>query len=260
MSETPLPDLDGPHESQAWAAAHLAGELDPGRRERFATHLLRCEACWSEVRAARDGRALAEELRESAAQDLREYVRALAAGGSPAPEQAGITTLPDGGPAAARIPRRRRWLTTAAAAVAGAVLAGGLTVGLLSSDPTTVEAPLVAAAAAYRADPASFARTDPPPTRRLGALTWQGTTREDLAGRPAIAYRYADGAGRSLLLVSSEDPFPRAKHASPVVGSSWTASIDGVVMFCVDHGGLSWLVIGESAQDTVEAGRQAGLA
>ena len=70
------------HEPEVAAAVYLAGTLDAAERERFEEHLLGCEECWSEVRTAHRGRALAESLREVAPQPLRERVRASVAAAS----------------------------------------------------------------------------------------------------------------------------------------------------------------------------------
>src|SRR5919198_1446785 len=57
-------------------AAYVTGELNSRRRRRFEAHLLQCETCWREVRLAREGRRVAESLRELAPPQLREDVRA----------------------------------------------------------------------------------------------------------------------------------------------------------------------------------------
>src|SRR6266511_3383063 len=65
------------HDPERAAAAYLAGELGPRQRERFEAHVLACDDCWREVKASRDGRALAEALREVAPQHLRVRMPAL---------------------------------------------------------------------------------------------------------------------------------------------------------------------------------------
>lgn len=253
---------DRPHDPEASAAAYLAGDVSGVGRAEFETHLLGCEPCWAELRAARDGRALAESLRESAPQAVREYLRTVVAA---APDGAGDPNVHAGGldrrsGGSGRGGSRRSWLSMAAAVIVGAVIAGGATLSVTGSERDADQDTLVAAAQAYQAPGVASERTGRPPVARIGDLRWQGTSAQTLDGRPTTVYRYGDGSGPRVLLVSSPTPFPRAKNAQPVVGTSWTAEIGGAVMFCVDHGGLSWLVISDSRDRSVEAGKQAGLA
>src|SRR5687767_4095348 len=64
------------HDPERAAAAYLGGELRRRQRARFEAHLLACDDCWWEVQAGRQGRALAESLRQAAPPHLRDRVRA----------------------------------------------------------------------------------------------------------------------------------------------------------------------------------------
>ncbi len=247
-----------PHDPEAAAAAYLAADFSPDGRGEFEAHLLECEACWGEVRSARDGRALAEDLRESAPQAAREFLRTLGSDtGGAGGDATGVAVSRSAGTGQGQ---RRSWLSIAAAVIAGAALTGGLLLGPLSEGSQDGRAQLAAAAALYTDDALAVVRTGTPPVVRLGALGWRGTSTASLAGQPATVHRYADAGGHRVLLVSSLREFPRPKDAQTVLGSSWSARIDGTAIFCVDHGGLSWLVIGASRDLAIEAGRQAGLA
>ena len=102
------------HDPERTAAAYLAGELAPRQRERFEAHVLGCDDCWREVTAGRQGRALAESLREVAPQHLRERIRATIAA-APAPPRRRI-----------RLGTRMPALLGVVAALLAAAVAGGL--------------------------------------------------------------------------------------------------------------------------------------
>ncbi|MGQ0465712.1 MAG: zf-HC2 domain-containing protein [Sporichthyaceae bacterium] len=241
------------HEPEAAASAYLAGDGTAEQRSRFETHLLGCEECWFEVRTAREGRAAAESLRESAPQAAREYLRTLA---SHLPEAAEPTPPP---PTPA--PRRgRHRFALAAGVVAAALLVGGIGTQLWSG-AETLEETLVVAEQAVRIEPAVLDRTQPPPLREFGGFTWQGSALRTVGEREAKVHRYLDPAGAEVLLISSPDLFPRAKAAATVSGTKWTAAISEGVVFCVGvHDGVSWLVVGQTRDAAVAAGRAAGLA
>src|SRR6266487_1684860 len=200
------------HDPERTAAAYLAGELAPRQRERFEAHVLGCDDCWREVTAGRQGRALAESLREVAPQHLRERIRATIAA-APAP------------------PRRRIRLGTRMPALLGVVAA------------------LLAAAVAG----------GPPPARQLDGLTWQGATRGELAGLPVVAHTYQDVAGHRLVLLVAGQPFPQAvgaRHASS--GATWTARVDGAVLYCADQPAPS-LLVGADRAEVLAAAQRLGL-
>jgi Putative zinc-finger len=234
------------HDPERAAAAYLGGELSPRQRERFEAHLLGCEDCWREVKAGRDGRALAESLREVAPQHLRERIRAT------------IAAAP---------PPRRRWvrmgtgmpaLLGAAAALMAVGVAGGLLVG--RERAPAQPAPIAAAVASYRGILTAWSpSTEPPPARQLGSLTWRGASRGELAGLPVVAHAYRDLAGHRLVLLVAGRPFPQAvgaRHASS--GATWTAQVDGAVLFCADHPAPS-LVVGADRAEVLAAAQRLGL-
>lgn len=244
------------HDPQRDAASYLDGALSADSRRSFEAHMVACDACWAEISAARTGRALAESLRESAPQTIRERLRAIA------------TTEPDAdAPVEATPQRPARWRSGTGRIVAAgasiAVVAVALT-GVAPSvitGPDSAQNPLQAAATVYQADTAQTgAAAEQPPLRRIGDLTWQGTAVQPLAGQAAVVHRYRDAAGHRLMLVSSTEQFPRADTAQTVgPGPSWIADIDGAVMFCADRDGLSWLVITDSRAQALAAGRAVGL-
>jgi Putative zinc-finger len=234
------------HDPERAAAAYLAGELSPRQRERFETHMLGCEDCWREVKAGRDGRMLAESLREVAPQHLRERIR---------------TTI-----AAAPAGRRRRIrLGTRMPALLGvvaALLAVGVAGGLLAmrEHAPAQPAPITAAVASYRAGTSAWTPTgEPPPAHELGGLTWQGATRGELAGLPVVAHTYQDTSGHRLMLLIAGQPFPQAvgaRHASS--GATWTAQVDGAVLYCADQPAPS-LLLGDDRAEVLAAAQRLGL-
>jgi Putative zinc-finger len=234
------------HEPERAAAAYLAGELGPRSRERFERHVLGCDDCWREVTAGRQGRALAESLREVAPQHLRERIRAT------------VAAAPAG-------QRRRIRLGTRMPALFGviaALVAVGVTGGLLAvrERAPTQPAPITAAVASYRAGVATWTPTgEPPPARQLGDLTWQGASRGELAGLPVVAHTYRDLAGHRLVLLVAGQPFPQAvgaRHGS--AGATWTAQINGLMLFCADHPAPS-LVVGADRAEVLAAAQRLGL-
>jgi anti-sigma factor RsiW len=230
------------HDPERAAAAYLAGELGPRQRERFEAHMLACDDCWREVKAGRDGRALAESLREVAPQHLRERIRATIAV-APAP--------------------RRRWVRMPAllgmtAALAAVLTAGGL-LAVRARGPAE-PAPITAAVASYRAGVTAWSlTTQPPPARQLGNLTWRGSGKGELAGLPVVAHTYQDPAGRLVMLLQAGQSFPRAHGASHQPRDTiWTAEVDGVALFCADHPAPS-LLLGDDQAEVLAAAQQLGL-
>jgi hypothetical protein len=234
------------HDPERTAAAYLAGELAPRQRERFEAHVLGCDDCWREVTAGRQGRALAESLREVAPQHLRERIRATIAA-APAPPRRRI-----------RLGTRMPALLGVVAALLAAAVAGGL---LAARERAPAQpAPITAAVASYREGVAAWTPTgEPPPARQLDGLTWQGATRGELAGLPVVAHTYQDVAGHRLVLLVAGQPFPQAvgaRHASS--GATWTARVDGAVLYCADHPAPS-LVVGADQAEVLVAAQQLGL-
>jgi hypothetical protein len=136
------------HDPQRAAGAYLGGELGRRQRERFEAHLLACEACWGEVQAARQGRALAESAREVAPQHLRDRVRAT------------IDATPAG-----RRSWAVRWAPLAAVTLAAVVVGGLLIVERQPAQPAAI----VAAVASYQADAGAWSgQVGPSRVRQLG--------------------------------------------------------------------------------------------
>jgi hypothetical protein len=232
------------HDPERAAAAYLAGELAPRQRERFEAHVLGCEDCWREVTAGREGRQLAESLREVAPQHLRERIRATIAAAPP--------------------PRRRRMRMPALLGVVGALatvlalLAGGL---LRGREPAPSQpAPIAAAVASYRDGMATWDPADqPPPARQLDGLAWQGARQGELAGLPVVAHTWQDAAGHRMVLLVASRPFPQAAgaHHAPS-GATWTAQVHGVVLFCADQPAPS-LLLGADRAEVLAAAQRLGL-
>jgi Putative zinc-finger len=233
------------HDPERAAGAYLAGELSPRQRERLEAHMLSCEDCWREVTAGRQGRVLAESLREVAPQHLRERIRASIAAAPP--------------------PRRRRVrmaVLLGAAAALVALVAVGLAGGLLTvrEQAPAQPPPIAAAVASYRGDLSAWdPTTQPPPARQLGGLAWQGARRGELAGLPVVAHAYRDAAGHRVVLLVASHSFPQAlgaRHGAS--GATWTAQVNGLMLFCADHPAPS-LVLGADRAEVLAAAQQLGL-
>lgn len=225
------------HDPQRAAGAYLGGEL--GRqRERFEAHLLACEACWGEVQAARQGRALAESAREVAPQHLRERVRAT------------IEATPAG--------RRRHvggW-----AALAAVIMVAAVAVLLVARQQPAQPAPIAAAVASYQADSTPWSGpADPPRRQQLGELRWRGSGRDTLGGLPVVAHRYQDSAGHRILLLQADQSFPTAVGAHHAAAShTWVTEVDGVVLFCADRP-APLLLVGQDRALVLLAASRLGL-
>jgi predicted anti-sigma-YlaC factor YlaD len=228
------------HDPQRLAAAYLGGELSRRRRERVEAHLLECQACWEEVQAARQGRALVESVREVTPHHLRDRIRAI------------VEVDPAG--------RRRwavRWAGLAAAVTIAAVLAGGL---LVAGRQPTQPATIAAAIASYREGGATWrGPADPPRIRQLGDLRWRGSGRGMLGGLPVVAHTYQDPAGHRVVLLQADRSFPTAVGAHHPAGSdTWITEVDGVVLFCADRPAPS-LVVGQDRAQVLVAAARLGL-
>ena len=228
------------HDPQRAASAYLGGELGRRQREHLEAHLLACEACWGEVQAARQGRALAESAREVAPQQLRDRIRAT------------IDATPAG--------RRRwavRWAPLAAAVTLAAVVVGGL---LIVERQPAQPASIAAAVSSYRAGAGAWSgRASPPRVRQLGDLRWHGSGRGTLAGLPVVAHTYQDTAGHRILLLQADQSFPTAVGAHHPAGSdTWVTEVDGVGLFCADRPTPS-LVVGQDRAQVLLAAARLGL-
>lgn len=237
------------HDPERIAAAYLAGELTGRRKDGFEAHLLTCDDCWAEVRDGRRGRLLAESLRQVAPAQLRERVRAIAA------------TEPASSPSRRRRPMPPRLLVlgATAAAIATLLVISGL---LLVPHQHDQPRPIAAAVAAYEtAGPDRSPSGIEPPITAIGSFTWQATSRRDLGGIHATLFRYADPAGRTLLIIRSPDPIPTADGARRLSShtTSWTATVHHASLFCADQPGVSWLALAPDPTLVRAAGNALGL-
>src|SRR6266508_2775655 len=174
------------HDPERAAAAYLAGELGPRQRERFEAHVLACDDCWREVTAGRQGRALAESLREVAPQHLRERIRAT------------IAAAPAGRRRRIRLGTRMPALMGVVAALVAVAVAGGL-LALRAPAPAQPVA-ITAAVASYRAGVAAWTPTGRArrPARRRPPLPGR---RRAPAGAAGCRSALPAGSGRAARLL-----------------------------------------------------------
>ena len=251
------------HDPERNAAAYLAGELNRPARAKFEQHLVDCERCWREVQAGRAGRTLAESLRETAPAPLRDRIRAVASV-PPMP-----TPTPALAPAATFRHERpgrsfRPYLLGIAAATVGVV---ALVLAFVIPDQRQAQpAPIVAAATLleHGVPKGNNSAAAAPPTRRIGAFDWTGSTTRNLAGVAATVHSYVGPAGHHLLVITSRELMPRATGARDIAPApSWIATVNAatttVTMICADQGGMFWLAVAADAADARSAGRALGL-
>jgi hypothetical protein len=97
--------------------------------------------------------------------------------------------------------------------------------------------------AAYQTGgPATAGPAGSPPVRQLGGLRWRGSGRGVVGGLPVVAHTYQDAAGRRVVLLVADRPFPMAAGARPAAGDTWIAESGRVVLFCADRPAPSLLV------------------
>jgi anti-sigma factor RsiW len=202
------------------AAAYVTGTMTPEERERFEAHLLTCETCWREVRLDRDGRRLAESVREAAPADLRESVRAavLAAASDR------VVSLPT---PTRRRPDRLRGLA-AVAAVLALVVAGAL--ARSASSPSTIDAAMTAFAQSQ-----VEAHHESMPAPDLGALGMArtGATDMQLGAIDVEAFAYRTDAGSRMTVFLADAPFPMPPGATPTL-DGWDMSHDDMHLMTGD--------------------------
>jgi hypothetical protein len=216
------------HAPEEAAARYIEGGGGRRWRQRFEAHLLECEDCWREVRAARAGRSLAERARELAPASLREDVRAA-------------ISLSGIGPWR----RRAGLLRGASVLMALAVTAGAVTlVGSLRKDeqPSSIRAAL----ATYRSDrlPAVGPVRSAPDLASAG-LQVLGGGHQSLDGVTTDVFRFVDRQGNRIFVFLANRAFPEASGATERAGTvhGWEAVADGVHMVCADAP-VSYLVMG----------------
>lgn len=228
------------HGPERDAAAHLAGELSALRRLWFERHMLDCRACWSEANAAREGRMLAESLREVAPPSTRERIRAVA----DFDERV--------------VDRRARWPYLLAVGAALVVVLTAVVMPKLVDRGSST--PLTAAAELLRSNGLTLAAWPAPVRTSIGSYGWRGTAQREVGGQSATVYSYADPTGRRILVLASTRAFPRADQARNLAPApSWIATVNGVSLLCADKNGLSWLAIAPDDATAFAAGRALGL-
>jgi hypothetical protein len=207
------------YDPETLAARFLGGELGRAQRWRFERHLVDCEDCWTQVQAARTGRAALESLREVAPAHTRERVRATSelSTGTPTGDTVGG--------------RRRRWALVPITAVAAATLVAAV-IGLSIAAPPP-DAQLAQVVAGYYQDSSAWAPAgDRPPVTELAGLAWVGTRSTTLDGERVLGHSYARQDGTTVLVVSSGMAFAEPEGARPVPDGDWVTEIDGLTVFC----------------------------
>ena len=226
------------HEPEKAAASYLFGDMRRRRRARFEAHIVECEDCWQEVQLARGGRSVAESGRELAPQEVREQVRAVIAA-TPPPERSW----------------RLRWGVTLLS-VTAAALAGGTYLTLESR----AQPPVIDAALADYHDPAvSSEAIEAKLPSRLGDLDYQTSYAVSLRGLEMVVHAYRDPAGHRVIVYQADRTFPvadGAEHSSD--GRTWTAAVDGAVLFCAQFPVPS-LVVGDDEREVTLAAHELGL-
>ncbi len=244
------------HDPERAAAAYLGGELRRRQRERFEAHLLGCDDCWGEVQTGRQGRTLAESLRQVAPQPLRDRVRGTVE-----------VVAVDLQGRSARFGVRRWWHGAAGLGVVGVVLglvvaaAVAVTVLRVGGEPARQPAVITAAVRSYPAGAPGWRPSgDLPPARLVGDLAWQRSSRGEVAGLPVVAFLYQDAAGDRVLLLRGARLFPQAAGARhPSSDATWLARVDGLAVFCADQPAPS-LLVGAAQAKVLLAAERLGLA
>jgi hypothetical protein len=211
------------HDPDRNAARYLAGTMSGRARKAFEQHMIGCEECWREVEIGRRGRALAESARELAPQRLREMVRASVAAAPPSKRRAATR---------ARL---------AALTAAGALALGTVFIALQPAQPQEIEAIL----SDYRgAEPLDQGAPRTLPTT-LGDLDLTEVKRGRVGDMSLVVHEYADLAGHVVRVYQSNTTFPVAEGAEhDATGATWSATLDGAVLFCADRPVPS-LVVGD---------------
>lgn len=226
------------HEPERAAVAYLTGAIRKRKRAAFERHMMECEECWREVRLGCEGRSLAESARELAPQRLREQVRALVS--------------------ASDLPKRRLILQIPVPPmVAFMVLVLGLAylMGRPPDQPEVIDAALTG----FRAAPPPTSVIENKLPERLGDLSHQTSYRETLAGLDVTVHVYRDPAGHKVLVYQADRTFPLAagaQHSDD--GRTWTAQVEGLVLFCADDP-IPSLVVGDDEREVQLAIRTLGL-
>ncbi len=227
------------HEPERNAANYLSGSMSRRRRKHFEEHILDCEDCWSEVDLGRRGRSLAETARDLAPQKLRERVR-MSVEAMPAP--------------------RRRWRRFAFGAlvvvVAMVTLVGGLDWALGPQEQPQEIAFLVAD---FESGSALKSMAAPTLPSQLADLRLRHSRAGRVDGMDVTAHSYVDSAGHEVVIYQADRTFPVAEGAEHTPGGeTWTAEVEGAVLFCADDPVPS-LVVGDDRKEVALAATELGL-
>ncbi len=229
------------HDPELDAAAYVSGELRGRARRHFERHLLECERCWAEVSVDREGRRIAESVRELAPPDLRDAVRAAVLGST----------------SDRRRSRARPVLATAAAIVAVTAVTATFLVTRTPAEP----APIAAALDAHRDSVVRGEDLSPAPDLGMAGLTLTGAERMSLGDMKVEAFAYRDESGSRLSLFMADHAFPRAVGATADarVTDGWLAERDGMHMLGGSQG-LSYLAVttDPSVMNRLESGLSSG--
>jgi anti-sigma factor RsiW len=208
------------HDPERDAARYIAGEGRSRWRERFESHLVSCEACWTEVQMGRRGRMLAERARELTPPELRDQVRAAVE----------MSDRPRSW--SRRLPPR-----VVATALGAMVVVGGLAVVATLQDGSKQPEAIAAAVASYRSHHPSTSGPPAhhPPDMSSAGLGLDGGGRVVLDGLVSDVFTYHAG-DRLVYLFLASGPFPEAAGARERSGAvhGWEATSDGVALVCSD--------------------------
>jgi hypothetical protein len=227
------------HDPEKYAAAYLSGSMSRRRRKGFEEHILDCEDCWSEVELGRRGRSLAEAARDLAPLKLRERVR-MSVEVTPAP----------------MLRWRRFALGASAVAVALVSLVAALDWTLDQQEQPQEIAVLLSDFESGSVLKTTAAKTLP---NQLGDLRLRHSRAGRIHGMDVTAHSYTDPAGHEVVIYQADRTFPiaeGAEHASG--GETWTAEVEGAVLFCADHPVPS-LVVGDDHKEVALAAAELAL-
>lgn len=227
------------HDAEKNAAEYLSGSMSRRRRKWLEAHILGCEDCWSEVDLARRGRSLAEAARTLAPQNLRERVR-MSVESMPAPR------------------RRRRGVALGASLVAVALVASVAALDL-TREPQQHPQEISLLVADFESGSMLKSMTAKTLPDRLGDLRLRDSRRGRIRGMDVTAHSYVDPAGHEVVVYQADTTFPIADGAEHAPGGeTWTARVEGAVLFCADHPVPS-LLVGDDREEVELAADELGL-
>jgi anti-sigma factor RsiW len=195
-------------------SAYLDGELDRAAARDFDEHLLACERCWRAVHADRLARETAARLREAPPVDLADRVRIA-------------VELAEG----QRPPSRRGVLRPFMAGTALlAALASVLLALLLPSRPAAAPAPVAAVVQYALLLPSASAQ---PSYAAAPAVAVAGPLSLSVDGTRVVMRYYRVGAAEVAVAIADRAfPEPAGARAQTGTAMAWSASVDGVSLYC----------------------------